>query len=183
MVWGILGLYVLLITPLRIGAFFSWEPGLFRCAYGIMIWGAAVRGEVSVRRGEDGRLRMEPSLRRRKRKGRGGLLKRIGKPSEIQKTLRRMGRLCLFQARLDLGGQDAAGVALRTGALRAASALLPGARLRCRPVFGGKGAARVHCIVETRLGMLMIACLPGLADHFLAGRKEEKTAWNIPSGT
>ena len=74
---------------------------------------------------------------------------------------------------LQIGGQNAAFIALAAGFLQALNPLLPQANVVCRPSFGGETKAYLRCIAEARLGILLAAWLRWRKER-RAGQKEEK---------
>ena len=190
MAWILAALYCLSITPLRLGADLSLHPSLPRAAWGLLIWGLRIGGRAEWRpdaagRGDPAAALTEWLLRRQRKRGRRTprmkRLRAVLLARPTRRLLQKSIRVRQLTVTLQIGG-DAARAALLTGVVRAAAPLLPRARIRCRPAFGGKSALHARCIVETRLGTLMAAGLLGWLSCLWSGRKEEQ-AWNIPSGT
>ena len=180
-------LYLLLITPVRFGAAAAWHGGVrAEGAAAVLIWGVRVQAGFRVFRDETGKLRLFSDFRGRRHAAGDPLpnaltLLKTLKRANISSTLLKKGvRLRALSAEAEVGGMDAAAVALCTGLLRALDALLPGVRIQARPVFQGSGGLRARCIAEARLGTLMAIGALGLLS--LRRQKEEAT-WNIPSET
>ena len=173
--------YLVLITPVRVGAVLSAPP--LKIAVGMTVWGAHVPGRLTVRWTAGGLLLSAGGrdIPLKTRLGGDALGRAALKSSMGRRLLRRLLEGGALTGALQIGGTDAAQVALWTGAARAALSLLPGRGVRCFPSFGGPTALRLRCIAETRLGMLLAAGLL-LALSGRTGRKEE-TPWIIPSGS
>ena len=188
----LIGAYLLWITPLRAGAWVRFGGGRPRGELGVMVWGAALRAGVEWKRDQDGRLGLQIAFRgrwffltpgkKRKQADPGRVIRAFKGAAAARTLLRRTVILQRADITAAVGGESAARTARITGALRALGAAAPMVRVRCRPVFGGHSAAEARCIVETRLGTLITACLLGAISYRRAGRKEANT-WNIPSET
>ncbi len=87
--------------------------------------------------------------------------------------LRNAVRVSALDVFLQIGGQNAAFIALAAGFLQALNPLLPQANVVCRPSFGGETKAYLRCIAEARLGILLAAWLRWRKER-RAGQKEEK---------
>lgn len=168
MIWFILVLFILLISPVRAGMRVQWDEMGPRGAVGLMIWGLRGKADFSLTRGAAGSLRLTAAFHGKnlplpQRKNRaelgvkllGLLLKSNGKNADLKKLV----RVNTLNVTLRLGGGDAAALALGAGTLRALGSALPFLRFRCMPVLGGKTALRAVCIAESRLGILLMAWL------------------------
>ena len=188
MAWWMTAMFLLLITPVRLGAALRWEKGLPRAAVGVMVWG--VSGQVFLRSGRDekGKLRLTASVFGKETPVTPGKAKAGQGLRALWLSLRSNGRLSLlrytvkirvFDVSVRLGIEDAARAALAVGLIRALASAVPRLRLRCVPALGGQTAASLRCIADARLGILLAAALLWRARR--RGRKEEKP-WIIPSG-
>ena len=174
--WGA-ALFLLLISPVRLGAALSWAGGGFRLAAGILVWGVRVRGRLDGARGEGDRLRLEAAVQGRPvalpqgKRGGAGALGRMLKRGGLRFPWGHAARLYALEGTVFLGGDDAAALALAAGALRALLARYP--KVKCFPSFGGECRGEIRCIAESRLGMLLAA---GLVLAYRSRReiKEEK---------
>ena len=179
MLWLAAILYGLWITPLRLGVDLRVGETLPWAAWGVLVWGVPIRGQVGLQRDGTGALQLA-SVPRRKRSFRPAsdthILRRfaaaIGRPGPGRRLLRRGTCLARLDVMVQAGG-DAARAALLTGLIQAAAGCLPRVRLRCRTVYGGAGALRARCIVDVRLGILWTAALMGWLNRPRAGWKEE----------
>ena len=93
-------------------------------------------------------------------------------PSRARGLLLRGVQVELLTLHVQLGGGNAAAVALAAGALRAALWRVRRGDVRVTPAFGGGSALRGVCIVSARLGMLLVCCAAGLLAYARAGKKE-----------
>ncbi len=166
MAWMALGLFLLLIAPVRAGARVQWDEKGLRGAVGVMVWG--LRGQIDVRgaRAGEGGPRLTAAFRgktvklprRKKRTGMGlKLLRLMLKSNGKGAALRRAVRVRTLEVFLRLWAMDAAALALGAGALRALGGAVPALRFRCVPDLGGKSGLRAVCIAEARLGILLAA--------------------------
>lgn len=179
--------YVMLITPLRLEALFSFNSGsLPECYIALLIWNTRLSAHVALRREADGHLALTVKRRSEKKTDgqkqmRGALrvLRAIKTADKARKTLWRAIHLRFFSAFVIVGFQDAALTARVTGALQALFYALPpafGHNAFVRANFRGGGAARVRCILSARLGMLLSAAMLALL-AYLASIREEKRKW------
>lgn len=153
MVWLMIVLYLIGITPLRLTALIRY-PGDRPARVFLRAWGFRLPtgGGMRLSGGSAGLREALPVLR--------GLLR--------HSTLRRL------EIRVRVGG-DAALAAVITGLVRGIAGLLPRAGIRCDPGFGETGALRAKCILEARLGILLAAALAGRFAR-KARRKKEAAA-------
>ena len=179
--------YLALITPVKLGAGVSVGSGPPEGLVGVMIWGWKRVAHIRVRR-QDGIPRLCAEVRghtvalRRSRKGWSGQAARtLLRGLTDGKRGGRGLRLVTLDGFIQIGGMDAAVTALLTGGLRAALALIPSARVRCEPAFGGQTVLRLRCIAQARLGRIVAAGLMTALGTRRQGRKEE-APWIIPSG-
>ncbi|MBR3107084.1 MAG: hypothetical protein IKH30_07870 [Clostridia bacterium] len=185
--WILLGLFLLLIAPVRIGAALRWEHGKSALTVGVMVWGIRFQTMIEARRDETGALLLNAAvggktltLRPDGRNAANGI-KALGlllKFNANRAKMRKMIQVQAFDIFLQIGGQDAAFIALTSGFLQALNPLLPFVHIDCCPSFNGETKALVRCIAGTRLGILLLAWLR--LSRRRAGRKEDK-AWSIPS--
>ena len=167
MAWIGTALFLLFITPVRAGIWVEWDGNRLRGAVGVTVWGIRGQAALTGRRGDGGRLRIMAALGGRSvslpspHGKSGGAKKLLGllRHRDAWTPLRRAVQVTRLEAAVRLGGGDAAALALLTGLLRAVGGLLPGLRLRCVPVLGGKSGLRAVCIAEARLGILCTAWL------------------------
>ena len=152
MVWLMIVLYLIGITPLRLTALIRY-PGDRPARVFLRAWGVRLPPGKKPLAGGIGGLRGGlPALR--------AILKHV--------TVRRL------EIRLRVGG-DAARAALITGFVRGVAGLVPRAGIRCDPGFGETGALRAECILDARLGILLAAALAGRFAR-KARRKKEAAA-------
>ena len=187
----LIGLFLLGITPVRLGAAVALGQGRPRWAVGVMLWGVRLQGQLTVKfRWMEGAPQAVLCLGKRqhilKPRAGGGkralaLIRALLKTEAKRRAPSGFTRFSLSGA-VRVGGEDAALVAQWTGALRALGGLLPGTEVACFPAFGGTWALRLRCIAETRLGILWAAALRTFVRTHRAGRKEDKP-WIIPSET
>ncbi|MBR5110277.1 MAG: hypothetical protein IK099_08780 [Clostridia bacterium] len=188
--WIGLGIFMLLIAPVQAGAVLRWEQGKLTLAAGIMVWGVRFQTLIEARRDTAGMLLMTATVGKKtlplrpsgKNAGKGIKALRLMLRSNADRAaLGKMIRVQAFDLFAQIGGRNAAFIALATGFLQALPPLLPFARIHCRPSFNGETKAFLRCIAGTRLGILWIAWLRWRR-HQRAAQKEE-TAWSIPSET
>ena len=74
-------------------------------------------------------------------------------------ALKKLVRIRTLDVFLQIGGENAAFIALATGFLQTLSPLAPKAKIVCRPSFHGDTKAYLRCIAEARLGILLAAWL------------------------
>lgn len=179
--------YLVLITPVRFGAAVTWHgDSRAEGAAAALVWGVRVQLGLRLYRDEAGRLRLISAFHGRQRRPGGSirnlltLLKALGRANISRALLKRGVQLTEFSVRAEVGGMDAAAVALCTGLLRALDALLPEAVINARPAFQGQGSFRARCIAEARLGTLIAI---GTLGFLSLKRQKEEAAWNIPSVT
>lgn len=181
--------YLLVITPVRFGAAIFWQ-GQARGAVAALVWGVRVQVRFSLCRDGQGHLRLLTDFHGRRKPAAPGppppgviaCLKALKRANVGRFLLKRGVRLRDFAIDAEIGGGDAAFIALCTALLRALGALPHGPRVRARPVFQGNGSLKAQCIAEARLGTLLLAGALGLWSLLRSGKKEEK-AWNVPSET
>lgn len=188
MAWLLIILYTLAVSPVGIGFIFRWENGTARAAAGIMIFGIRASVRAQVKRDGEGKARLillagGRVIPVRREKGKRTGFEKIVRALFAKKGgtgLKRVLRRRTLEAKVQLGGENAAALALVAGFLRAVNGMAPGVMIRCRPVFGGETNVCVRCIAQARLGILLAAFLRALARRGKE-RKEEKE-WIIPSG-
>ena len=182
MAWVLVGIYLLGITPLRLGLHLALGNGQCQLTMGLLVWGKAFRLQAALARGANGRpgriLRwqgkaLSPSRKASaSTKGLFGAVRALGQAKAARTLLRRSVRLLRIRAAAK--GENAAHVALAAAALRALG-------VPCVPRFGGKSALALTVMWECRLGPVLLAgALAAIRDK-RAGKKEEK-AWIIPWG-
>lgn len=193
-VWLGLLMYLVLITPIRLGLQLEWEQGrLPRGRIGVLIWGAAIQRQFFGIRDENGTLRIETDFPVRKSpansQGAGDFARAIIRAFKTLKRanvarglLKKSIRLDRLDIRAHIGLEDAAATAMLSGALRAAGIFWRRGEWAIIPCFGQGNALYGRCILESRLGMIAMAGLLGLISDRLTEKKEEKT-WIIPSDT
>ncbi|MBQ7655337.1 MAG: hypothetical protein IJS41_02400 [Clostridia bacterium] len=185
--WILLGLFLLLIAPVRIGAALRWEHNKPALTVGVMVWGVRFQTVIEARRDTAGTLLLNAAVGGKtltlrpggENAGKG--IKALGlllKSNSDRAAFRKLIQLQALDAYLQIGGQNAAFIALITGFLQALNPLLPRARIICRPSFNGDTKAYIRCIAGARLGILLAAWLR--LRRRRAGQKEEE-AWSIPS--
>ncbi len=187
--WILLGLFLLLISPIRIGAALRWTGGAPLLNVGVMIWGVRAQTSIRAERDTTGALLLTAAVGKRTfplhpdRKNAGNGLKALAlllKSNTDRAAMRRLVQVRALDVFLQIGGENAAFIALAAGFLQALNPLLPQANIVCRPSFHGDTKALVRCIAEARLGILCVAWLRWRRQR--AGQKEE-AAWSIPSET
>ena len=188
--WILLGLFLILITPVQVGAALRWTGHIPCLTVGVMIWGVRAQMEIHARRDTAGTLLLTATMGKRSLtlhpggKNAGNGLKALGlmlKSNGDKAMLKKAVQVRALDAYLQIGGENAAFIAILTGFLQALNPLLPQANIVCRPSFHGSTKAYIRCIAEARLGILLAAWLRWRRTR-RAGRKEEQ-AWSIPSGT
>lgn len=188
--WILLGLFLLLIAPVQVGAALRWTGHIPCLTVGVMIWGVRAQMEIRARRNKAGMLLLTATMGKRNLtlrpggKNAGNGLKALGlllKSNGDKAMLKKAVQVRVLDAYLQIGGENAAFIAILTGFLQALNPLLPQANIVCRPSFHGSTKAYIRCIAEARLGILLAAWLRWRRTR-RAGRKEEQ-AWSIPSGT
>ncbi|MBQ9262698.1 MAG: hypothetical protein IJ189_00635 [Clostridia bacterium] len=175
-------LFLLLITPVKVGVVLCLGGGPVRGEIGVMLWGVRLQGRFELKQGKPAlSFRGKPLHLPHRKTNRPSLLPMLksllgnGVPSPFRPAI----SILKAEIIVDVGLQDAATVALLTGLLRSASVWLPVLKIHARPCFGGSSALHARCIAEGRLGMLLAAYL--LAKQ---GRKQkEEQPWIIPSAT
>ena len=180
--WMLLGLFLLLITPIRIGALARWAGHAPKLTVGVMVWGVRAQTELRFRRDEAGALRLTAGIGKRTvplrlpGENAGNGLKALAlllRSNADRARLRKAVRVRALDVFLQIGGENAAFIALAAGFLQALNPLLPQAHIVCRPSFGGETKAYLRCIAEARLGILLAAWLRWRKER-RAGQKEEK---------
>ena len=188
--WILLGLFLLFIAPIRIGAALRWTGGAPLLNVGVMIWGIRAQTSIRAERDTTGALLLTAAVGNRKlplrpdRKNAGNGLKALAllvKSNTKRAALKKLVRVRTLDVFLQIGGENAAFIALATGFLQALSPLAPKAKIVCRPSFHDNTKAYLRCIAEARLGILLAAWLRWRRTQ-QASQKEEQ-AWTIPSGT
>ncbi len=186
--WILLGLFLLLIAPIQVGAVFHWAGKKPSLTVGVMIWGVRAQTELHARRDETGALLISAAVGRRNltlRPGRQNAengFKALGlllKSNSGHAALRNAVQVRSFDAYLQIGGENAAFIALAAGFLQALNPLLPKVHIAAHPSFHGDTKALIRCIAGARLGILLLAWLRWRKKQ-RDGQKEE-TAWIIPS--
>ena len=184
--WIILGLFLLLISPVRIGAALRWSGQLPTLVIGVMIWGVRVQTSIHAERDPAGTLLLTAALGKRPLhfggKNADGSLQALAalfRSGSGRTALHGVVQVRKVELYLQIGGENAAFAALFTGLLRALNPLFPHAAIHCHPSFNGQTKVYARCIAETRLGILLAAWLRRRRRH---GQKEE-AAWSIPSET
>ncbi len=180
-------IYLVLITPVKLGAAVSVGGGPAGAAVGVMVWGFRRVVRIRVRR-RDGVPRLCADVG-----GRSVILSpqmENGWSTRMARMLLRsltgggdcprVLRLRALDGLIRIGGRDAGSIALLTGGLRALTALLPHSRIRCVPSFGGPSLLRLRCIAQARLGTILAAGLKTALRMRRTDRKEEGP-WIIPS--
>lgn len=187
--WILLGLFLLFIAPIRIGAALRWTGGAPSLSVGVMIWGIRAQTSIRAERDTAGKLLLTAAVGNRKlplhpdRNNAGSGLKALAlllKSNTDRAAMRRLVQVRRLDVFLQIGGENAAFIALATGFLQALNPLLPQADIRCRPSFHGQTKVYARCIAEARLGILCVAWLRWRRRR--AGQKEA-AAWSIPSET
>ena len=180
--WMLLGLFLLLITPLRVGAAARWTGHAPTLTVGVTVWGVRAQTEICFRRDEAGALLLTAGIGKKAiplrlpGENAGNGLKALAlllRSNADRAMLRNAVRVSALDVFLQIGGQNAAFIALAAGFLQALNPLLPQANLVCRPSFGGETKAYLRCIAEARLGILLAAWLRWRKER-RAGQKEEK---------
>ena len=188
--WILLGLFLLLIAPIQVGAALRWSGNMPSLMVGVMIWGIRAQTEIHAQRDEAGALLLTAAVGKRSltlhpvRRNAGNGLKTLAllvKSNTKRAALKKLVRVRTLDVFLQIGGENAAFIALATGFLQALSPLAPKAKIVCRPSFHGDTKAYLRCIAEARLGILLAAWLRWRRTQ-QASQKEEQ-AWTIPSGT
>ena len=188
--WILLGLFLILITPVQVGAALRWTGHMPSLTVGVMIWGIRAQMEIHARRDTAGTLLLTATMGKRSLtlrpggKNAGNGLKALGlllKSNGDKAMLKKAVQVRALDAYLQIGGENAAFIAILTGFLQALNPLLPQANIVCRPSFHGSTKAYIRCIAEARLGILLAAWLRWRRTQ-QASQKEEQ-AWTIPSGT
>ncbi|MBR3018073.1 MAG: DUF2953 domain-containing protein [Clostridia bacterium] len=188
--WILLGIFLLLIAPVRIGVLLRWEHGKLTLTVGTMVWGVRVQTMIKASRDEAGALLLTASLGQRililrpggQNAGKG--IKALGlmlKSNTDRAALRKMIQLQTLDIFVQIGGQNAAFTAMTTGFLQALNPMLPFAHIACRPSFNGETKALIRCIAGARLGILCLAWLRWRKRQ--RDSRKEETAWSIPSET
>lgn len=175
--------YILLIAPVQIGLLVQWEKGRLSATVGIMAWGIRKRFPFLLSRNEQGKLQLQaPYIPfRRSRKKHADILSLLPRLLYVRKKIKFAIHVRHFQIEAALALPTAAGEALLFPLLSALlHALFPHGRCRIRPAFGEIGRGAALCIVDFRLGTLLIAGILWKT-HRLSSNKKEEQAWNIPS--
>ena len=166
--WFLIGCYLLWITPIRLGAVFAWQSGAKpRFATGALCWG--IRLSSLAKRPRSAPLSLPYILRN------------LRKTPYTRWLFRRALHFEQGSIIAVIGGQDAAWVALFSAAFKSLFSCFPRIRCQVQPCFGGASALKAGCIVEGRLGMLLLAALALILSERGTAKKEEQ-AWIIPSG-
>ncbi len=188
--WILLGLFLLLIAPIQVGAALRWSGYMPSLTVGVMVWGIRAQTEIRASRDAAGTLLLTAAVGKRSLtlrpggKNAGNGLKALGlllKSNGESAMLKKAVQVRTLDGSLQIGGENAAFIALATGFLQALSPLAPKAKIVCRPSFHDNTKAYLRCIAEARLGILLAAWLRWRRTQ-QASQKEEQ-AWTIPSGT
>ena len=166
--WFLIGCYLFWITPIRLGAIFSWQSGgKPRLAAAALCWG--VRLPAPSKRPRSASLSFPH------------ILSALKKAPFTRWLLRHALRWEKGEIIAVIGGEHAALTALSAAAVQGIISVFPRTRCRVHPNFGGASALKAGCIVESRLGMLLLTALALiLSDR--DGAKKEEQPWIIPSG-
>lgn len=171
-------LYLLLITPLQAGLLLQWEKGKLSATIGVMLWGVRKRFPFLAEK-ENGHWQLHFPFSRsfRRRKNRKDILLLLPRLIMLRKKVFRGIHLRRFQARALLSLPDAGNTAILCGVLNALLSPFPACRII--PGFSGQNRGQALCIVECRLGTLLLAGI--LWKLHTARHKKEAHTWNIPS--
>ena len=175
--------YILLIAPVQIGLLVQWEKGRLSATVGIMAWGIRRRFPFLLSRNTDGRLQLEkpflPLPQRRKKQNE--LLTLLPKLLYVRKKLQFAIHLRHFHSEALLSLPSAASTAIACSLLSTLLQLLfPHGRIRIRPAYPANNRGSALCIVDFRLGTLLMAGILWKT-HRPSHSKKEEQAWNIPS--
>lgn len=194
MAWVLTALYLLFVSPVRAGLLLEIAAQKAEGRIGVTVWGVRrmasfrlCRNEanqpeilvLSEKSGKNGNREITVPLRSGNPEFWKGGWSRPG----VRAALGRLVSLFSVTAEIRIGGGNAARTAVLSGLLSMLGAYLPHVRIRCAPQYNGHTKARLSCIGQARLGILIAVCLRG----WLAGRinheKRSKKRWIVPSGT
>lgn len=175
--------YLVLIAPIKVGLLVQWEKSRFSITVGLMLWGIRKQFPFLWQRSPEGKISLHApfplSFKRRKR--RKDLLSLLPRLLYVRKKIRLGIHLRRFQLHALLSLPDAAQTAKMCGLLSAVFALLfPHGHSRFLPSFQGKNRGQGVCIIDFRLGTLLMAILLWKS-HELSHNKKEENTWSIPS--
>jgi len=188
--WLLIGIFLILIAPVQLGAIVLAGKGPVQGKIGAMIWGIAFQLHLAFIRDEQGQLRLENIRKKKKKKHKKNLkrtsewllraIKALLKADHARGLMHRGISLTLLEGDIRLHTQDAALTAVLSAALQTLAAYPKKIRIHIAPSFQDHTALRFRCIVACRLGTLLAACLMGYISYRRSGKKEEKS-WNILS--
>ncbi len=183
--WIGIFLYLMWITPIRIGATATYRSGAMAHGHvGVTVWGYAVRMPWKTLRDEEHKLQFRFDRQKESKKADDAawmrrvfrLLRAVRMGNLSRRMLRKSLSIEAFSLRVRVGAPSASATACVCAALSAIAFKHP-FRIRILPDFSGKNALDGMCIIGFRLGSLLTACALGASAYRKAG-KEEK-AWNI----
>jgi len=179
-----LSFFFMLITPLSTECYLTFGTHHLPSGYiTLKIWNTGFTMHINVHRNVEGTL--EIIERKKGEKGHGEKRKaRVGRFLRMAKALKKADkarRVLLKAIRFELlpsfavlGFEDAAKTAEAVGSVRALRSVMPKTvktYLRLSANFRGECGFQFHCILRTRLGMLLCAALMAAGAYISAGKK------------
>lgn len=179
-----LSFFFMLITPLSTEYYLTFGTHHLPSGYiTLKIWNTGFTMHINVHRNVEGTL--EIIERKKGEKGHGEKRKaRVGRFLRMAKALKKADkarRVLLKAIRFELlpsfavlGFEDAAKTAEAVGSVRALRSVMPKTvrkNLRLSANFRGECGFQFHCILRTRLGMLLCAALMAAGAYISAGKK------------
>lgn len=175
--------YVLLIAPMRVGLLVQWKKGKLSMTVGVMAWGIRRQFPFLLSRNAQGKLQLHvpPFPFHRSRKKRRDLLSLLPRLIYVRKKIKSAIHMRHFQLEARLSLPTAAGEAVTAAILaNLLHTLFPHGRFHIRPAYKENGGGTALCIVEFRLGTLLLAGVLWKT-HRLSDNKKEEQVWSIPS--
>lgn len=183
MPYVLIAAYVLLIAPMQVGLLLQWKKGKLSMTVGLMAWGVRKRFPFLLHRNEQGKLQLHiPHFPiRRSRKKRKDLLSLLPRLIYVRKKIKSAIHVRHFQVEASLALPTAAGEAICATLLTSLLHMLfPHGRCHIRPAYKDTGGGTALCIVDFRLGTLLMAGILWKT-HRLSDSKKEEQVWSIPS--
>lgn len=181
-----LSFFFMLITPLGVECYLTFGTHHLPSGYIILkIWNTGFTLHINVHRSIEGTLEIIERKKvekghDKKRKARVGRFLRIAKAfkkaNKARHVLMKTTHFELLPSFAILGFEDAAKTAEAVGSVRALRSVMPKTvrqNFRVSANFRGECGFQFHCILRTRLGMLLCAALMAAGAYISAGKKQQ----------
>lgn len=175
--------YVLLIAPMKVGLIVQWKKEKLSMTVGVMAWGIRRQFPFLLSRNDAGKMQLHvPHFPfRRSRRKQKDLLTLLPRLLYVRKKISSAIHVRHLQLESRLSLPTAASEAIYANLLTSLLyTLFPRGRFRIRPAFEENGGGTALCIVDFRLGTLLLAGILWKT-HRLSDSKKEEQVWSIPS--